>query len=175
MKFKNLLAGRDIPNDFNVIIEISAQSDPVKYEADHETGLLFVDRFIGTGMRYPTNYGYIPRTLAGDGDPVDALVITPFPLLPGSVIRCRAVGILKMMDESGNDAKLLVVPLDKICSMTSSIKNIDDVPTNLKNQIRHFFEQYKALENGKWVKIEGWSGIVDAHKEITDGVAAYLG
>lgn len=173
MSFNNVPAGKDLPNDFNVIIEIPAQSDPVKYEADKETGLLFVDRFIGTGMRYPANYGYIPRTLAGDGDPVDALVVTPFPLLAGSVVRCRAVGMLKMTDESGVDAKLLVVPVDKICPMTASIQSIDDVPAYLKDQIQHFFEQYKALEKGKWVKVEGWVGIADAHKEITDGVAAY--
>ncbi|GAB3626391.1 inorganic pyrophosphatase [Pandoraea terrae] len=175
MSFNNVPAGKDIPNDFNVIIEIPAQSDPVKYEADKETGLLVVDRFIGTGMRYPANYGFIPRTLAGDGDPVDALVVTPFPLLAGSVVRCRAVGMLKMTDESGVDAKLVVVPIDKICPMTAHIQSLDDVPGYLKDQIKHFFEQYKALEKGKWVKVEGWGGIDEAHKEITDGVANYKG
>ncbi|MBU6492951.1 MAG: inorganic diphosphatase, partial [Burkholderiales bacterium] len=161
------------PNDFNVIIEIAAQSDPVKYEADKETGMLVVDRFIGTGMRYPANYGFIPQTLSGDGDPVDALVVTPFPLLAGALVRCRAVGMLKMTDESGQDAKLVVVPVDKVCPMTAHIKSLDDVPQNLKDQIKHFFEHYKALEKGKWVKVEGWAGIDEAHKEITDGVANY--
>lgn len=173
MSFNNVPPGKDIPNDFNVIIEIAAQSDPVKYEADKETGMLVVDRFIGTGMRYPANYGFIPQTLSGDGDPVDALVVTPFPLLAGSLVRCRAVGMLKMTDESGQDAKLVVVPVDKVCPMTAHIKSLDDVPQNLKDQIKHFFEHYKALEKGKWVKVEGWAGIDEAHKEITDGVANY--
>lgn len=173
MSFNNVPPGKDIPNDFNVIIEIAAQSDPVKYEADKETGMLVVDRFIGTGMRYPANYGFIPQTLSGDGDPVDALVVTPFPLLAGSLVRCRAVGMLKMTDESGQDAKLVVVPVDKVCPMTAHIKSLDDVPQNLKDQIKHFFEHYKALEKGKWVKVEGWAGIDEAHKEIADGVANY--
>ncbi|MDE2289045.1 MAG: inorganic diphosphatase [Burkholderiales bacterium] len=173
MSFNNVPPGKDIPNDFNVIIEIAAQSDPVKYEADKETGMLVVDRFIGTGMRYPANYGFIPQTLSGDGDPVDALVVTPFPLLAGALVRCRAVGMLKMTDESGQDAKLVVVPVDKVCPMTAHIKSLDDVPQNLKDQIKHFFEHYKALEKGKWVKVEGWAGIDEAHKEITDGVANY--
>lgn len=173
MSFNNVPPGKDIPNDFNVIIEIAAQSDPVKYEADKETGMLVVDRFIGTGMRYPANYGFIPQTLSGDGDPVDALVVTPFPLLAGALVRCRAVGMLKMTDESGQDAKLVVVPVDKVCPMTAHIKSLDDVPQNLKDQIKHFFEHYKALEKGKWVKVEGWAGIDEAHKEIADGVANY--
>ncbi|WP_322881608.1 inorganic diphosphatase [Pandoraea sputorum] len=171
MSFNHVPAGKDLPNDFNVIIEIPAQSDPVKYEADKDLGLLVVDRFIGTGMRYPANYGFIPQTLAGDGDPVDALVVTPFPLLAGSVVRCRALGMLNMTDESGVDAKLVVVPVDKICPMTAHMKSIDDVPGYLKDQIKHFFEQYKALEKGKWVKVEGWEGIEAAQKEITEGVA----
>ena len=171
MSFNHVPAGKDIPNDFNVIIEIPAQSDPVKYEADKELGLLVVDRFIGTGMRYPANYGFIPQTLSGDGDPVDALVVTPFPLLAGAVVRCRALGLLNMTDEAGVDAKLVVVPVDKICPMTAHMKSIDDVPGYLKDQIKHFFENYKALEKGKWVKIEGWEGIEAAHKEIVDGVA----
>jgi inorganic pyrophosphatase len=173
MSFNNVPAGKDLPNDFNVIIEIPAQSDPVKYEADKELGLLVVDRFIGTGMRYPANYGFIPKTLAGDGDPVDVLVITPFPLLAGSVVRARTVGMLQMTDESGVDAKLIAVAADKICPATAHIKSIDDVPDDLKAQIKHFFENYKALEKGKWVKVEGWQGIEAAHKEIIDGAAAY--
>ncbi|MFS8978695.1 inorganic diphosphatase [Cupriavidus necator] len=173
MSFNLVTPGKDIPNDFNVIIEISAQSDPVKYEADKETGLLFVDRFIGTGMRYPANYGYIPQTLSGDGDPVDVLVLSPFPILAGAVVRCRALGMLKMTDESGVDAKLVAVPLDKLSPATAYMKGLSDVPQNTLDQIKHFFENYKALEAGKWVKVEGWAGIEEAHKEITDGVANY--
>jgi inorganic pyrophosphatase len=158
MSFNNVPAGKDLPQDFNVIIEIPAQSDPVKYEAD---------------MRYPANYGFIPQTLSGDGDPVDVLVITPFPLLAGSVVRARALGMLQMTDESGVDAKLVAVAHDKICPMTAHMKTVDDVPEYLKDQIKHFFEHYKALEKGKWVKVEGWQGVDAAHKEITDGVANF--
>ncbi|SAK98991.1 inorganic diphosphatase [Caballeronia ptereochthonis] len=173
MSFNNVPPGKDLPQDFNVIIEIPAQSDPVKYEADKDLGLLVVDRFISTGMRYPANYGFIPQTLSGDGDPVDVLVITPFPLLAGAVVRARALGMLQMTDESGVDAKLIAVPHDKVCPMTANIKSIDDVPEYLKDQIKHFFENYKALEKGKWVKVEGWAGIDAAHKEISEGAANY--
>lgn len=173
MSFNHVPAGKHLPQDFNVIIEIPAQSDPVKYEADKEHGLLVVDRFIGTGMRYPVNYGYIPQTLSGDGDPVDVLVITPFPLIPGCVVRSRALGMLQMTDESGADAKLVAVPHDKLCPMTAGMKSLDDVPAYLKDQIKHFFEQYKALEKGKWVKVDGWLGIDAAHKEISEGVANF--
>ncbi|MDU0810913.1 MAG: inorganic diphosphatase [Burkholderia sp.] len=173
MSFNCVTAGKDLPQDFNVIIEIPAQSDPVKYELDNKLGLLMVDRFISTGMRYPVNYGYIPQTLSEDGDPVDALVITPFPLLPGSVIRSRALGILQMTDESGIDPKLIAVPHDKICPMTANLKSINDVPLYLKDQIKHFFEQYKALEKGKWVNVNGWTDIDSAHKKITDAVSNF--
>lgn len=173
MGFEAIPAGKDIPNDFNVIIEIPAQSDPVKYEVDKDTQTLWVDRFIGTGMRYPLNYGYIPQTLAGDGDPVDALVLAPFPIMAGAVVRCRAVGVLKMDDEKGQDAKLIVVPVDKVCPMTADIKCIADVPQYVKDSVQHFFEQYKALEKGKWVKIMGWGDVADAHVEILDGVKNY--
>ncbi len=173
MSFNHVPPGKDLPHDFNVVIEIPAQSDPVKYELDKELGLLVVDRFIGTGMRYPANYGFIPQTLSGDGDPVDVLVITPFPLIAGSIVRARALGMLQMTDESGVDAKLVAVPIDKLCPMTADLKTIDDVPSYLKDQIKHFFEQYKALEKGKWVKVEGWLGVDAANKEILDGVASY--
>lgn len=173
MSFNHIPAGKDLPSDFNVIIEIPAQSEPVKYEADKEFGLLVVDRFIGTGMRYPANYGFIPQTLSGDGDPVDVLVLTPFPLLAGSLVRARALGMLRMTDESGVDAKLIAVPADKVCPMTADLKTIEDVPAYLKDQIKHFFEHYKALEKGKWVKVEGWQGLDAAHREISEGVANY--
>ncbi len=173
MSFNHIPAGKDLPTDFNVIIEIPAQSEPVKYEADKDFGLLVVDRFIGTGMRYPANYGFIPQTLSGDGDPVDVLVLTPFPLLAGSLVRARALGMLRMTDESGVDAKLIAVPADKVCPMTADLKTIEDVPVYLKDQIKHFFEHYKALEKGKWVKVEGWQGLDAAHREISEGVANY--
>ncbi|CCD30037.1 inorganic pyrophosphatase (Pyrophosphate phospho-hydrolase) (PPase) [Candidatus Glomeribacter gigasporarum BEG34] len=170
MNFSRIPAGKNVPHDFNIIIEIPAQSEPVKYEADKESGLLFVDRFIGTGMRYPANYGFIPHTRAGDGDPVDVLVITPFPILAGAVIRARALGLLQMNDESGVDAKLIAAPLDHICPATAYLKTIDDVPAHLKEQIQFFFTHYKALEKGKWVNVGGWQGVEAAHREILDGI-----
>jgi inorganic pyrophosphatase len=175
MSFNHVNPGNNLPENFNVIIEISQQADPVKYEADKETGLLHVDRFVGTGMRYPTNYGYVPKTLAGDGDPVDVLVWTPFPLLAGSVVVCRAIGILQMSDESGQDAKILAVPTAKICPMFADVNTAADVPSLLIAQIEHFFAQYKALEKGKWVKIEGWGDIEAAHAELQAGVSNYQG
>ncbi len=163
-------AGKDVPNDINVIIEIPAQGDPIKFEVDKETGAVFVDRFMGTTMRYPCNYGYVPQTIAGDGDPVDVLVVTPFPLQPGVVIRCRPVGLLKMEDESGQDAKVLAVPVSKLAPLYDSVHSADDLPELLLKQIVHFFEHYKDLEPGKWVKVLGWSGIEDARQEILDGI-----
>ncbi len=171
MSLSRIPVGENVPHDFNVIIEIPAQSAPVKYEVDKESGGLFVDRFIGTGMRYPANYGFIPHTRAGDGDPVDALVITPFPILAGAVIRARALGLLQMNDESGVDAKIVAVPLDKLCAATAHLNTMNDVPAHLKEQIQFFFTHYKALEKGKWVKVEGWQGVEAAHREILDGIA----
>lgn len=165
--------GKNLPEEFNVIIEISMNADPIKYEVDKDSGAIFVDRFMGTAMHYPCNYGYIPQTIAGDGDPVDVLVITPFPLLPGVVVRCRALGMLKMQDEGGEDAKLIAVPVTKILPIYSDWKDTNDINPLSLNQIKHFFEHYKDLEAGKWVKVQGWGSVADAHKEITDGLATY--
>ncbi len=173
MNFNEIPAGKDLPNDFNVIIEIPMQADPVKYEVDKSSGAIFVDRFMGTSMRYPCNYGYIPKTLAADGDPVDVLVVTPFPLYPGVVVRCRALGILKMSDEAGGDAKLIAAPVEKILPMYRHYKTFEDLQPELLAQIQHFFEHYKDLEKGKWVKVEGWDGLNAAHEEIMTGVANY--
>jgi inorganic pyrophosphatase len=131
--------GKDVPNDVNVIIEIPANSDPVKYEVDKDTGAMFVDRFMSTAMHYPCNYGYIPHTLSNDGDPVDVMVVTPYPLISGSVVRCRPVGVLKMTDESGDDAKVLAVPVTKLCTIYSDVKTTDDMSQLLLDQIAHFF------------------------------------
>ena len=173
MSFENVPAGRNLPNDFNVIIEIPMNADPIKYEVDKESGALFVDRFMGTAMHYPCNYGYIPHTIADDGDTVDVLVITPFPLLPAVVVRCRPIGVLKMTDESGGDAKVLAVPVDKILPWYKHWNQPEDVQPERLAQISHFFEHYKDLEPGKWVKIEGWGDAEDAKKEIMAGVQAY--
>jgi inorganic pyrophosphatase len=173
MSLNNVPAGRDLPHDFNVIIEIPTNGDPVKYEVDKESGAIFVDRFLGTAMHYPCNYGYIPKTLSDDGDPVDVLVLTPFPLFPGAVVRCRTLGVLKMTDESGVDAKLLAVPVEKLCPMYAHLQSYQDVTEQTLNQIKHFFEHYKDLEQGKWVKVEGWHGAEEAKAEIMAGLAAY--
>lgn len=165
--------GDNAPHEFNVVIEIPMNSDPIKYEVDEKTGALFVDRFMTVAMYYPTNYGYVPRTLSGDGDPVDVLVVTPYPLQPGVAVTCRAVGILQMEDEAGIDGKVLAVPIDKVAPMYSHWKKIEDVnPMRLK-AISHFFQHYKDLEQGKWVKLLGWEGPEAAHKEVADGIAAY--
>jgi len=166
-------AGRDVPNDFNVIIEIPMNADPVKYEVDKESGALFVDRFMSTAMHYPCNYGYIPHTISDDGDPVDVLVITPFPLVPGVVVRCRAIGMLKMTDEAGGDAKLLAVPVDKILPIYTHWQKPEDMNPWRLEQIKHFFEHYKDLEKGKWVKVDGWVGPEEAKAEILSGIEAY--
>ena len=173
MPLDRISPGSKLPEEFNVIIEIPMDADPIKYEVDDETGALFVDRFMTVAMYYPTNYGYIPQTLAGDGDPVDVLVVTPYPLQAGVVITCRAVGILKMEDEAGIDGKVLAVPIDKVSSMYSRWKKIEDVNAMRLEAITHFFQHYKDLERGKWVKVLGWEGPEMAQKEVTDGVANY--
>jgi inorganic pyrophosphatase len=165
-------AGRDLANDFNVIIEIPMHADPIKYEVDKATGALFVDRFVSTAMHYPCNYGYIPQTISGDGDPVDVLVITPFALMPGVVVRCRPIGLLKMSDEAGPDTKLLAVPIDKLTPLYRHIETVRDLPEAMLSQLTHFFAHYKDLEAGKWVKVEGWGSPEEARREIAAGVAA---
>jgi inorganic pyrophosphatase len=173
MSLDRVPVGRDIPNDFNVIIEIPAHGEPIKYEVDKESGAMFVDRFMSTAMHYPCNYGYIPHTLSEDGDPVDVLVITPIPLITGVVVRCRPVGMLKMADEAGEDAKLLAVPVDKLTNLYRDIESPRDLPESMLNQISHFFEHYKDLEAGKWVKVQGWVGAEEAKGEILAGVQRY--
>jgi inorganic pyrophosphatase len=173
MSLNKVTPGSKVPEAFNVIIEIPMNADPIKYEVDKESGALFVDRFMGTAMHYPTNYGYVPQTIAGDGDPVDVLVMTPFPLPPGVVVPCRAIGILLMEDEGGMDGKVLAVPTEKILPVYANIKTLADVHELQLKQIAHFFEHYKDLEKGKWVKVKGWEGVESAAKELMDGIANY--
>jgi inorganic pyrophosphatase len=173
MALNDVPSGKSLPNDFNVIIEIPAHADPVKYEVDKESGAIFVDRFMGTAMHYPCNYGYIPHTIAGDGDPVDVLVVSQFALPPGVVVRCRPVGMLAMTDEAGEDAKVLAVPVDKLTPMYRSVESPRDLPQITLDQIAHFFAHYKDLEPGKFVKINGWFGQEEAKKEIMEGVDRY--
>ena len=173
MSLDNVTPGAKAPDQFNVIIEIPMNADPVKYEVDKATSAIFVDRFMSTAMHYPTNYGYVPKTISGDGDPVDVLVITPVPLIPGVVVTCRAIGILKMEDEAGMDGKVLAVPIDKILSLYTRWQKPEDLsPVRLKT-IAHFFEHYKDLEANKWVKILGWEGPDAARQEIVEGMANY--
>ena len=173
MSFDQIPAGKSLPDDINVIIEIPMNGEPVKYEVDKDSGALFVDRVLGTSMHYPCNYGYVPHTLCGDGDPVDVLVLMPHALMPGSVVRCRPVGVLKMTDESGEDAKVLAVPVDKVTTLYSKVQSVSDVPEITLKAIEHFFEHYKDLEPGKWVKVEGWEDAAAARAEITDSVSRY--
>jgi len=173
MGLMRINSGRDVPNEVNVIIEIPMHGEPVKYEVDKDSGALFVDRFMTTAMFYPTNYGYVPNTLSEDGDPVDVLVMTPVPLISGSVVRCRPLGLLKMTDESGIDAKILAVPVSKLSKMYDSLKTYQDVSEQLLLSLEHFFKHYKDLEEGKWVKVEGWEGPEVARQEILASVKRF--
>lgn len=168
-------SGRNVPNEFNVIIEIPMRSEPVKYEVNKESGSLFVDRFMATAMFYPTNYGYVPQTLSEDGDPVDVLVLTPVPLVAGCVIACRAIGMLRMTDEAGIDTKILAVPVSKLTKIYDSVKTYADIPQAILQPIEHFFQHYKDLEEGKWVKLNGWEGVEAAHSEIVASIDRFPG
>jgi inorganic pyrophosphatase len=173
MNLDRVSSGNNVPNEINVIIEIPSHSDPVKYELDKETGAMFVDRFMSTAMHYPCNYGYVPHTLSKDGDPVDVLVLSPVPLISGAVIRCRPVGVLLMADEAGDDAKVLALPIDKLCKTYRQIDTYRNLPEDLLNQISHFFEHYKDLDEGKWVRVDGWGGVDEAKQEILDSVKLF--
>ena len=173
MGLRHVAVGKDVPNDINVVIEIPVNGEAVKYEVDKDSGLIFVDRVLNTSMRYPCNYGFIPHTLCGDGDPADVLVIMPTPLLPGSVVRCRPIGMLQMTDESGEDAKIVAVPVSDVTGLYRNIGSIRDLPEVILDQIAHFFEHYKDLEKGKWVKVEGWRDADVARQEILDSIANF--
>jgi inorganic pyrophosphatase len=173
MSLNAVPAGKSLPDDIYVIIEIPQNHDPIKYEVDKDTGALFVDRIMTAPMFYPCNYGYVNLTLSLDGDPVDVLVPTPFPLQPGSVIRCRPVGVLKMTDESGEDAKIVAVPHEKVSKEYGHIQDVNDLPALLKAQIKHFFEHYKDLDSGKWVRVDGWEDAAAAREEILSSAARF--
>lgn len=165
MSFEHVPAGKSLPDDFYVVIEIPMNSG-IKYEIDKDSNSLFVDRLVSTAMYYPCNYGYIPQTLCGDGDAADVLVVFPQPVQAGSVIRCRPLGVLKMTDEAGEDAKIVAVPHDKLTTIYSNVKALSDLPEIIIKQIEHFFEHYKDLEKGKWVKVAGWGDVEEARAEI---------
>lgn len=173
MGLERISSGRDVPHDVNVVVEIPLNSEAIKYEVDKDSGALFVDRVLTTAMRYPCNYGYIPHTLCGDGDPLDVLVIMPIRLIPGCVVRARPIGVLKMTDEAGSDEKLIAVPVNKVTSLYHHVDTVRDLPELVLDQIAHFFEHYKDLEKGKWVKVEGWYGVEDAKRIVLESVARY--
>jgi inorganic pyrophosphatase len=173
MRLELVDAGKKLPAEINVIIEIPAFSHPIKYEVDKTSNCLMVDRFIGTCMFYPCNYGYVPQTLSEDGDPVDVLVVTPFPLVHGAIIRARPVGMLRMTDESGPDAKILAVPVDKLTPMYKHVQKPEDLGAAFLASLEHFFQHYKDLEPGKWVKTAGWENVEAAHAEILASVKRY--
>jgi len=173
MSLNAVTPGPDAPDIVNVVIEIPANTGPVKYEVDKYTGAVFVDRFMSTSMFYPCNYGYVPDTLALDDDPLDVVVVTPHQLLPGVVIPCRMVGMLKMEDEAGPDAKLLGVPADHLTPVYREVKEATDLPAQLLASIEHFFVHYKDLEEGKWVKTDGWDDAAAARAELITSLERY--
>jgi inorganic pyrophosphatase len=170
MNIESLAIGKNVPHDFNVVIEIPAKTPGIKFELDKASGCVMVDRFMATPMHYPCDYGFIPHTLSDDGDPVDVLVVAPYPLQPGVVVHCRPLGMLEMEDESGVDAKLIAVPVAKLTPVYNKITTHEDLPQLLLQQIEHFFHHYKDLEPGKWVKIRGWKNIEAAKTEILTAI-----
>jgi inorganic pyrophosphatase len=173
MDLKHLPTGKNPPHDVNVVIEIAQGAQPVKYELDKDSGALMLDRFLSTSMVYPCNYGFIPHTLSGDGDPCDALVLAPFAIANGAVVRARPIGALLMEDESGVDEKILMVPVSKLTPLYNDVQSYTDVPAITLQQIEHFFAHYKDLEKGKWVKILNWVDAAAAADLITQGMARH--
>ncbi|MEY2956743.1 MAG: inorganic diphosphatase [Gemmobacter sp.] len=171
MDISKIPSGRNPPHDLNAVIEIPVGGVPVKYELDKESGAMFVDRFLHTAMYYPGNYGFIPHSLSEDGDPCDIIVIGSVPVVPGAIIRCRPVGALMMQDESGLDEKILAVPVDALHPFYSGIRTYTDLPPVLIEQIAHFFEHYKDLEKGKWVKVMRWADTAEAEDMIRAAIA----
>lgn len=170
MRLEAIPVGNNPPDDVNVIIEVPIGGEPIKYEMDKAAGTLFVDRFLHTPMRYPGNYGFVPHTLSDDGDPIDVLVANTRPIIPGAVINVRPIGVLKMTDEGGGDEKIIAVPAPKLTKRYVNVHEISDMPDIALEQIRHFFEHYKDLEKGKWVKVTGWGSAAEARKMIMEAV-----
>jgi inorganic pyrophosphatase len=170
MRLDAIAIGKNPPDDVNVVVEVAIGGEPIKYEMDKEAGTLVVDRFLYTPMRYPGNYGFVPHTLSDDGDPIDVLVANTRPIIPGAVINVRPVGVLKMMDESGGDEKIIAVPSPKLTQRYVNVHNYTDMPTITLEQIQHFFEHYKDLEPGKWVKVQGWGDAAEARTLILEAI-----
>jgi inorganic pyrophosphatase len=170
MRIDAISIGKNPPEDINVIVEVPVGGDPIKYEMDKEAGTLVVDRFLYTPMTYPGNYGFVPHTLSEDGDPIDVLIASTRPLVPGCVISVRPIGVLMMEDNSGKDEKIIAVPSTKLTLRYEKVKEYTDLPEITIKQIQHFFEHYKDLEPGKWVKIYGWKGSEEAGKLILEAI-----
>ena len=170
MRIEHIPIGRNPPDDLNVIVEVGVGGEPIKYEMDKASGTLFVDRFLYTPMRYPGNYGFVPHTLSDDGDPIDVLIANTRPIAPGAVMNCRPVGVLLMEDDGGHDEKIIAVPGSKLTKRYDGVKDIGDLPQITLDQIRHFFEHYKDLEPGKWVKVKGWGDAAMARRLIQEAV-----
>ncbi|MET0336393.1 MAG: inorganic diphosphatase [Caulobacter sp.] len=173
MDLSKIPTGKNPPHDLYAVIEIPQGGEPVKYELDKDSGAIFVDRFLHTAMYYPANYGFIPHTLADDGDPMDIMVVSQTPVVPGAVIRCRPIGVLKMTDEAGGDEKILAVPVDKLHPFYTGVKSWDELPSILVEQIAHFFKHYKDLEKGKSVTIGGWGDADEAADLIMKSIEAF--
>ncbi|MBC2861263.1 inorganic diphosphatase [Stappia sp. 28M-7] len=170
MRIDAVPIGKNPPEDINVIIEVSVGGEPIKYEMDKEAGAMYVDRFLYTPMRYPGNYGFVPHTLCGDGDPVDVIVANQRPIVPGAIMNCRPIGVLFMEDEAGQDEKIIAVPSNKLTRRYENIVHYEDLPDITIQQIKHFFEHYKDLEPGKWVKITGFGGPDEAKRIIEESI-----
>ena len=171
MRIDAIKIGNNPPDDVNVIVEVPIGGEPIKYELDKEAGTLVVDRFLHTPMRYPGNYGFVPHTLSDDGDPIDVLVANTRPIVPGAVINVRPVGVLKMQDEAGGDEKVIAVPMPKLTKRYAHVHEYTDLPEITLQQMQHFFEHYKDLEPGKWVKVLGWGNAAEAKKLIREAIA----
>ena len=170
MRIDAIPIGKNPPEDINVIIEVPNGGEPIKYEMDKAAGTLFVDRFLYTPMRYPGNYGFVPHTLSDDGDPIDVLVANSRPIVPGAVINVRPIGVLKMQDDAGHDEKIIAVPSPKLTQRYEKVKCYTDLPRITIEQIQHFFEHYKDLEPGKWVKVQGWGDAEEAKRLIIESI-----
>jgi inorganic pyrophosphatase len=173
MRIDAIKIGKNPPEDINVIIEVPIGGAPIKYEMDKESGTLFVDRFLYTSMRYPGNYGFVPHTLSDDGDPIDVIVCNTRAIVPGAVMNCRPIGVLLMEDEAGGDEKIIAVPSHKLTKRYDKVENHSDLPGLLVQQIQHFFEHYKDLEPGKWVKVVRWGDAVEAKQLIVEAMERY--
>ena len=167
--------GKNPPDDINVIVEVAIGGEPIKYEMNKEAGALYVDRFLYTPMRYPGNYGFVPHTMSDDGDPIDVLVANTRPIIPGAIINCRPVGVLRMEDDGGGDEKIIAVPSPKLTQRYVNVHNYTDLPSITPEQIQHFFQHYKDLEPGKWVKLLGWGDAAEARRLITAAIERAMG